>query len=186
MFARTQRLLLRPGWPEDWQALAHAMNDQGIVCNLARAPWPYTEADAQEFACRPQDPLYPHFFLTLPTDKGSELVGACGIGDDGHGQIELGYWIARAHWGRGYATEAGRAVAGMAAVIGHRKLVAGYFDDNPASGRVLEKTGFTRTGKTAMRYSAGRKAEAKTHEFVMDLTAMTTEPEWNENPPLAA
>ncbi len=172
MFARTERLLLRPGWPEDWQALAAALNDQEIVCNLARAPWPYTREAAREFASRPQDPRLPAFFLTLPGNDGSELIGACGLGEDDDGHVELGYWIARPHWGRGYATEAGRAVANIAAVIGHRKLVAGYFDGNPASGRVLDKIGFVRTGKTVMRYSAGRKAEARTHLFAMDLTAL--------------
>ncbi len=171
MFSRTERLLLRPGWPEDWRALAHAMNDEGIVCNLARAPWPYTEQDAREFANRPQDQLYPVFFLTLPSGHGSELVGACGIdkcGDD----IELGYWIARPHWGKGYASEAGRAVACIASVLGHTRLVASHFEDNPASGRVLEKIGFRATGAKAMRYSKGRDAEVMTHEYAMDLSAL--------------
>lgn len=50
MFARTQRLLLRPVWPEDAEALFAAINDERIVCNLSRAPWPYTPEDAREFA----------------------------------------------------------------------------------------------------------------------------------------
>ncbi|WP_164119112.1 GNAT family N-acetyltransferase [Sphingorhabdus sp. Alg239-R122] len=185
MFTRTQRLLLRPGWPEDWRALAGAMNDEGIVCNLARAPWPYTDQDAREFANREQDPLYPVFFLTLPGDQGSELIGACGIdkcGDD----VELGYWVARPHWGKGYASEAGRAVADIAAVLGHTRLVAAHFADNPASGRVLEKIGFTATGGSVMRYSKGRDAKAMTYEFAMDLAALTPEPASHELQPLAA
>ncbi len=185
MFTRTERLLLRPGWPEDWCALAQAMNDTGIVCNLARAPWPYTEQDAREFAGREQDQLYPVFFLTLPGNHGSELIGACGIdkcGDD----VELGYWVARPHWGKGYASEAGRAVARIAAVLGHKRLTAAHFADNPASGRVLKKIGFTATGNTAMRYSRGRNAEAMTYEFAMDLAAPNAQPVPSEIQPLAA
>jgi len=185
MFARTQRLLLRPGWPEDWQELARVMNDEGIVCNLASAPWPYTPNDAKQFATRAQNPAFPAFFLILPGDKGSELVGCCGIDqtDDG---VEMGYWIARAHWGKGYATEAGRAVAGIAAILGHDHLVAAHFEDNPASGRVLQKIGFSATGKTAMRHSKGRGGEALTHEYVMDTSVLTPGNTPNEIPPLAA
>ena len=42
MFARTPRLLLRPGWREDAPALFRAIADERIVRNLATAPWPYT------------------------------------------------------------------------------------------------------------------------------------------------
>ena len=49
MFARTQRLLLRPGWKEDASALFQAICDERIVCNLASAPWPYSFADAEAF-----------------------------------------------------------------------------------------------------------------------------------------
>ena len=44
MFARTPRLLLRPGFPEDAPALAGAIADQAIVRNLATVPWPYQHA----------------------------------------------------------------------------------------------------------------------------------------------
>jgi len=40
MFHRSERLLLRPAWPEDWQAVHAAIADEGIVRNLATAPWP--------------------------------------------------------------------------------------------------------------------------------------------------
>ena len=185
MFARTQRLLLRPGWPEDWQALFRALNDQQIVCSLARAPWPYTENVAREFAARPQDPLHPAFFLTLPGDSGSELIGSCGLGVH-EGEVELGYWIARQHWGKGYATEAGRAVANMARTMGHKSLIAGHFDDNPASGRVLEKIGFVRTDASEMRYSAGRGAEARSQRYVLDLAGGNRGADPSHSRPLAA
>ena len=52
MFARTPRLLLRPGWSEDAPALYEAIRDQGIVRNLATAPWPYQLSDAEAFLAR--------------------------------------------------------------------------------------------------------------------------------------
>lgn len=167
MFARTQRLLLRPVWPEDAQALFAAINDQGIVCNLARAPWPYSPNDAREFAQLAQNPLYPHFLLTLPGDAGQTLIGSCGIGDR-DGEAELGYWIARSHWGQGYATEAARAVIANAWMIGHQRLVASHYIDNPASGSVLRHLGFRPTGIVRPRYSAGRGYEAMAQEYALE------------------
>ena len=55
MFARTQRLLLRPGWREDAPALHAAMADEGIVRNLASPPWPYALSDAEQFLARELD-----------------------------------------------------------------------------------------------------------------------------------
>lgn len=167
MFARTQRLLLRPFWPEDAEALFAAINDQGIVCNLARAPWPYSREDARDFASRAQDPLYPHFLLTLPSDTGQTLVGSCGLAET-EGQAELGYWIARHHWGQGYATEAARAVIANAWMLGHRQLVSSHYIDNPASGAVLRRLGFRPTGIVRPRFSTGRGYEAMAQEYVLE------------------
>lgn len=167
MFTRTQRLLLRPIWPEDADALFKAINDLGIVCNLARAPWPYSLDDARAFASRAQDRRFPHFLLTLPGDGGQTLVGTCGLGAL-HGEAELGYWIARDHWGRGYATEAARAVIANSWMIGHRRLLASHYIDNPASGAVLRRLGFRATGVTRPRFSAGRGYEAMAQEYALE------------------
>ncbi len=155
MFARTERLLLRPSWPEDARELYSAIADEGIVRNLARAPWPYTEDEAERFAALEHSETHPTFLLMQRTDGTPRLVGACGLGDR-EGQAELGYWIARPYWGLGYASEAAKAVVGVARAIGHQRLIAGHFIDNPASGRVLRKLGFSATGKTELRYSVGR------------------------------
>ncbi|MCG6120030.1 MAG: GNAT family N-acetyltransferase [Blastomonas sp.] len=150
------------------------MNDQGIVCNLARAPWPYCRDDALAFATAAQDPLYPHFLLTLPGDAGQTLVGSCGLGDR-DGEAELGYWIAREHWGKGFATEAARAVIANAWMLGHRKLVASHYIDNPASGAVLRRLGFHPTGVTRPRFSAGRGYDAMAQEYALESDMVDVE-----------
>jgi RimJ/RimL family protein N-acetyltransferase len=155
MFARTERLLLRPSWPEDAHELYQAIADEGIVRNLARAPWPYTPDEAARFAALEHSETYPTFLLMQRTDGAPRLVGACGLGERG-GEAELGYWIARPYWGLGYASEAVKAVIGVARAIGHERLTAGHFIDNPASGRVLHKTGFRPTGRIEQRHSHGR------------------------------
>jgi RimJ/RimL family protein N-acetyltransferase len=168
MFIRSERLFLRPGWPEDWEELLEAINDDGVVRNLARAPWPYTMDDAMEFAARQQERLLPHFFITLPTSEGARLIGSVGLGRDGD-EVELGYWIARGFWGQGYASEAARAVLRLAEALGHRRIVSHHFADNPASGKVLARAGFRPTGKTMMRFSAGRGQEVPSLAYAIEL-----------------
>lgn len=170
MFIRSDRLFLRPGWPEEWAELLTAIGDEGVVRNLATAPWPYTAEDARAFVRRPQERMLPHFVITLPTADGAKLIGSAGISRDG-ADVELGYWIARAHWGQGYATEAARAVLSQARALGHRRLVASHFLDNPASGRVLRKVGFRPTGERRVRYSAGRQGTALAETYRLDLAS---------------
>lgn len=155
MFIRSERLFLRPGWPEDWGAIFSQIADEAVVRNLIRVPWPYTPEAARQFATLGQDRRCPHFLITLPGAQGVDLVGVIGL-TPGHEAAELGYWIGRDHWGRGYATEASRAVLRLARTLGHTRLNASHFIDNPASGRVLRKVGFCPTGRIEERYSLAR------------------------------
>lgn len=168
MFIRSERLFLRPGWPEDWAELLGAIGDEAIVRNLATAPWPYTMDHALAVARRAQDRLLPHFFVTVPSGEGAKLIGSVGLGWHGE-NVELGYWISRSHWGQGYATEAVRAVLRLAPALGHRRITAGHFADNPASGRVLQKAGFRPTGETGIRFSLARGGEAHSVGYAIEL-----------------
>ena len=168
MFHVTERLLLRPAWPEDAEALFGGIADEGVVRNLARAPWPYLPEHARQFVMRKQDSKVPSFLLTLPGSHGSTIIGGAGLGETESG-VELGYWIARSHWGRGFATEAARGVIEVAKSLGYERLEAGHFADNPASGRVLRKIGFRPTGKVAPRHSCGRGEDVDCVLFTLDL-----------------
>lgn len=161
MFARTERLLLRPGWAEDAPALAAAIADETIVRNLATAPWPYTVRDAEAFLAQPRDPVLPSMLIFERTEGEPRLVGSCGLGRRPSGAVELGYWIAKPFWGRGIATEAGAALIDIACTLGLKQLEGSHFLDNPASGRVLEKLGFAPMGITAPRMSCARGVETQ-------------------------
>jgi RimJ/RimL family protein N-acetyltransferase len=169
MFARTKRLTLRPGWPEDAPAVARAIGHEAVVRMLAKAPWPYRLADAESFLSRPRG-AGEAFFLILGHEDGyPRPIGGIGLAPDADGH-ELGYWLAPEAWGRGYATEAGRAVVAIARdALRLKRLHAGPFVDNPASGRVLQKLGFRATGMVKGRYSAGRGAITPCRLFELDL-----------------
>ena len=167
MFHRSERLFLRPAFPEDCGAILAGIGEESIVRNLARAPWPYTMDDARNFAALPQDMRLPHFLVTVP---GKGVIGSAGMGEH-EGEPELGYWIAREHWGQGYATEAAGAVLQVARALGHRRVVAGHFVDNPASGKVLRKLGFVPTGRPGKRFSLARGCMVESIEYALDLEA---------------
>lgn len=170
MFHRTERLLLRPAWPEDWEMILWGIGDERVVRNLARAPWPYLPQHAREFARRGQDPRYPAFLLTLPQEQGSRLVGCAGLGENpGRTGAELGYWVARPYWGQGFATEGARGVIEVARLLGHARIEGGHYLDNPASGRVLRKLGFQPTGAVKPRDCLARGKKTPCALYTLDL-----------------
>ena len=170
MFARTERLLLRSGWIEDAPALTQAVAHADMAMKLARLPWPYTIADAQWFLGLERGAGDVNFLIFLRTGAAPVLIGGIGIHADDEGCPEIGYWIAPDHWGHGYATEAGRAVIDIAR-FGLRipRLVSGHFVDNPASGRVLRKLGFTPTGQVVNRMSLSRGQEVPCALYAADF-----------------
>jgi len=170
MFARTPRLLLRPGFPEDAPALAAAMSDAAIARNLAVVPWPYTLRDAEAFLASPRDPILPSLLVFERTNGAPQLVGSCGLGRRPSGAVEMGYWIARQHWGRGLATEACVALVDIARALGLATLEGSHFIDNPASARVLEKLGFEPLGIIAPRLSCARGEEVPARLMRLRLT----------------
>lgn len=177
MFARTPRLLLRPGFPEDAPALARAMSDRAIARNLAVVPWPYTLRDAEAFLASPRDPVLPSFLIFERTEGAPLLVGACGLGRRPSGTVEMGYWIARPFWGRGLATEACIALIDIARTLGFPSLEASHFVDNPASGRVLDKLGFEGRGIIAPRICCARGEEVPARLMQLRLAGVTDDDE---------
>jgi len=170
MFARTQRLLLRPGWREDAPALARAISDEAVVRNLSRVPWPYGLKEAEAFLDQPHGDLS-RLLVFQRTAGAPRLVGGIGLHRDENGEAELGYWITRSCWGLGFATEAGRAVIDMARrSLRLPRLVAGHALDNPASGNVLRKLGFRPTGRVVARHSKARGGPMDCAEFALTLS----------------
>ena len=175
MFARTPRLLLRPGFPEDAPALASAIADQAIARNLVSVPWPYRMRDAEAFLASPRDPVLPSLLIFERTPGAPQLIGACGLGRRPSGAVEMGYWIARLFWSRGFATEACTALIEIAATLGLAQLEGSHFLDNPASARVLEKLGFEPVGIVAPRMSCARGAEVPARQMRLRLKADVAE-----------
>lgn len=175
MFARTPRLTLRPPWPEDAPALARAVAHESVVTMLSLPPWPYTLGDAESFLAQPRAATGPLCLILSHEHSYPEMIGAISITLRGGGH-ELGYWLTPSAWGRGYATEAGKAMLDMARhALGLRHLRSSYFLDNPASGKVLTKLGFRHTGETLL-HSVARGGEAPCATVELELVAEARTP----------
>jgi RimJ/RimL family protein N-acetyltransferase len=164
MFIRSERSSLRPRWPADWAELTTRIGDESVTRHLARAPWP----TGREVLTAEQNPRCPQLLITLPTCEGSALIGCVGL-MAAESEIELGYWIAPERWGQGYATEASRAVLSLARTLGHRRIVASHFPDNPASGNVLRKVGFRSAGETRLRFCPAQGIELPALTYALEL-----------------
>ena len=170
MFVLTPRLVLRPAWPEEAEALRAAIAHEAVAMKLARLPWPYTLADARWWLDQPRGEAQPSFQIFDRTD-GFRLVGGIGVDlASPHGGPELGYWLTPGAWGRGLCTEAGRAViATVRETLRLERLVSGHWVDNPASGRVLTKLGFVPTGQVEKRHcqAQGREVDCATYTLTL-------------------
>jgi RimJ/RimL family protein N-acetyltransferase len=162
----TERLLLRAPRQADAKAIASLINDRRIAENTARIPHPYGVADARAFLAKSsRDPGEPTFLITL---SDGTLIGGCGIGASSGPDPELGYWIGVPYWGRGYVTEAARALIDHAfGELGCERLSGRARVSNPASRRVLEKCGFQWTGVSLIRIRA-LKSSAPVDCFRLD------------------
>lgn len=124
--------------------------DRAIAENTLVIPHPY-ETGMAEHWIQEQRRRYRHgrgvSFAIVPK-RGRLLVGVLGLAlAREHSRAELGYWIGKPYWNRGYATEAARAVLRYGfEVLRLNRIHAFHFARNPASGRVLEKIGMSREG----------------------------------------
>ena len=75
------------------------------------------------------------------------MLNECGGAD---GEVESGYFIVSEEWNRGYATEAFAAAIGELFRMGYGTVKAGYFEENGASRRVMEKCGLSPTGEESV------------------------------------
>ena len=149
----TERLVLRAPRLGDVKAIASLANDRRIAENTTRIPHPYAPADAETFIGSVNRDGGERAFLVSLAD--GPAIGMCGIAVLDGVTPEIGYWFGAPFWGRGYATEAARAVVDHAfTALGHDQLVAGARVSNPASRRVLEKCGFQWTGVGLYRIRA--------------------------------
>jgi RimJ/RimL family protein N-acetyltransferase len=146
----TERLILRPFALSDAGDVQRLAGDRAIADTTKTIPHPYEDGMAEKWISS-----HPEVFdqgkgvtFAITLKPQGMLVGAISLLNmiKGH-QAELGYWIAKPCWNRGFCTEAGRAVLEFGfGVLGLNRIHACHFSRNPSSGRVMLKLGMTHEG----------------------------------------
>ena len=174
----TERLILRAPKLEDAKHVAALANDKRIAENTRRIPHPYSRADAEDFIAAANTPQGDMQFLI--TTRAGLPVGACGIATHDDAAPEIGYWLGVKHWGKGYGTEAVRALIDFAFTeLAHESLSAGARVTNPASRRILEKCGFQWTGVGLCRIRA-LNSSAPIDRFRLDRGLWSSLRRWSD------
>lgn len=147
MELRTERLILRPWRRGDEAVLVREADDVEVWRTVRdRFPHPYTLADAERWVGHTLGlPGPPRNFAVVLEEAPIGGVGLELREDIHRCTAEIGYWLGRAWWGRGFATEAVRRVVEYGfATFGSVVRIEGHvFASNGASARVLEKSGFS-------------------------------------------
>lgn len=151
---RTERMILRAFTLDDASAITELLMDKEIAANTQLIPFPYTLEMATEWI-EPQAKTWQEgratvfaVCLAAPSERGT-VIGVIGLEIDSvHERAELGYWIGKAYWGKGYCTEAATAVIEFGfEQLGLNRVFAYHMLRNPASGRVMEKLGMMPEGE---------------------------------------
>jgi RimJ/RimL family protein N-acetyltransferase len=150
----TDRLVLRPFHADDADAVTREAGVREVAETTLNIPHPYPPGGAAGWIATLAPAHAAGNDLTLAITAGGELVGAVSLMISSRfARAELAYWIARAHWNRGVATEAARAIVayGFGPLALH-KISATHMVHNPASGRVMQKLGMRREGLLREHY----------------------------------
>ena len=140
----TERLVLRAPRLGDAKTVAMLANDRRIAENTARLPHPYRVADAEDFIATANFGNETVFFITL---RNGTLIGACGYTQVDRHPPEIGYWLGVKHWGKGYATEAVRAILRWA----ETPTTCIIHPENTSSLRVAAKCGYQERCRTTYK-----------------------------------
>ncbi len=145
----TPRLRLRRLRGADSGLIALHSSDPRVARMTTSIPHPYPPGLAETFVERALSPSVAETVWALDAGEDDEngLIGLISLKPQADGEAEIGYWVAPAFWGTGFASEAVEALASWADANGLRALTAQVFQDNAASIKVLTRAGFAYEGE---------------------------------------
>jgi len=146
----TQRLILRPFTLSDAPRVQLLAGDRNVARTTKNIPHPYEDGMAEAWIGLHQERFEEgkEVVFAINLKESGELIGAIGLVLNLSQEIaELGYWVGKPYWGRGYCTEAARAVLHFAFTeLRLNRVHAHHLTHNPASGRVMQKIGMRHEG----------------------------------------
>ena len=164
---KTSRLVLRPTRGSDADRAFEIQTDWEVTRMLRMASFPPDRQEIRRWFADHQREWSAGEACRFAVELEGKMVGVVDVDGIAEREGSLGYWLDRAAWGRGYAFEAAHAVTRFAFEdVGLSKLKAGHAHDNPASGRVLTKLGFSPLD-TVQRFSRARGENITQRRYVL-------------------
>jgi [ribosomal protein S5]-alanine N-acetyltransferase len=147
----TERLHLRPLGPDDAPEVQRYGGAWEIADVTLAVPHPYEDGVAEEWIAGHAAAFGRGELAVFGIARISErrILGVIDLRiDREQRRAEMGYWIGLPFWGKGYCTEAARALLDYGfRELDLNRIAADHLARNPASGRVMRKIGMTREGR---------------------------------------
>ncbi|WP_185144796.1 GNAT family N-acetyltransferase [Elizabethkingia sp. JS20170427COW] len=148
---KSERLILSPPQQGDIATIISILGkDKVYFENTLNIPFPYTAKNAEFWLQLSAQGLIEktQYIFAIRLINTRELIGGIDLGIDRNAnKAELGYWLSRENWNKGYATEAVKLIINFGFTqLRLRRIYASHFDFNMASGKVLEKSGMQKEG----------------------------------------
>lgn len=151
---KTKRLVLKkPTKKINKKSIVSKIGDWEVAKWLSGVPYPYTEKKAEEWLnnINYDDLLFSIF-------RNNSLIGGVGLSLEEDNDLDLGFWIGRDQWGKGYATEAAMGLIQYAKKeFNFKQIKACYIKGNTGSSNVLRKLGFEEIGKCEEYFLSRKK-----------------------------
>jgi ribosomal-protein-alanine N-acetyltransferase len=140
----TARLRLRPTLANDAERAFEIQRDWNVTRMLANATYPPNKRDIGGWFSSHEQEWADGTAHRFAIEQEGRMIGVVDVDGIVGGKGSLGYWLEQAAWGNGYAFEAAQALIGFVFdEVGLSYLESGHASDNPASGRVLTRLGFS-------------------------------------------
>lgn len=149
-FSTARLVLSLPTISDLEDIIFHANSTSEIAENTITFPYPYEEKHAHFWLKMAEDGFAKKdaYIFAIREKENLKLIGAIGLHLDlANRKAEIGYWIGKSFWNKGYVSEALQRILQFGFEELHlNKMYASHFPYNPASGKVLEKNGFVYEG----------------------------------------
>ena len=148
---KTERLMLRPYNLGDAPEVQRLIGERDVVSTMTNVPHPYEDGMAEEWIGERQESFEKGKTVDFAITHRQEgfFIGGISLNNiDRQSELaEIGYWIGKPYWRKGYGTEAARAILkyGFEA-LGLNRIHGKHFRRNPASGRIMQKIGMKHEG----------------------------------------
>lgn len=143
----TPRLLLRPLVLSDAQDIQKLAGHPKVAATTRYIPHPYPDGYAEAWinTLQPNYDQNIQMIYGIVVQETNELVGSIGYDfHHEHSSASIGFWFGPDHWGKGYATEAAKALMNYGfKVLNLNRIQAYCLKRNLASAKVLQKLGMT-------------------------------------------